>query len=64
MIQVNATEKSKHTYAQTTLLEYIPKIETITINPIENHINCETAGGILRYIYPFMMYEPIWNNSM
>ena len=41
-----------------------PKKYTITVEPLANHINCETNGEIIGYRYLVKMNAPVWTNSM
>ena len=41
-----------------------PQKDTITVEPLANHINCETTGKILGYRDLVNMDAPIWTNSM
>ena len=41
-----------------------PKKYTITVEPLENHINCKTTGKILGYRDLVNMDTPVWTNSM
>ena len=39
-----------------------PKKDTITVEPVSSHINCETTGKILGYRDLVNMDEPVWTN--
>ena len=58
------------TYTTTTNIgsEYIaqldPKTYTITVEPVANHITCETTGKILGSRYLVKMDAPVWKNYM
>ena len=38
--------------------------DTITVDSLANHINCENTRKILGYRDPINMDAPVWNNSM
>ena len=40
------------------------KKDTITMEPLENYINCETNGKTLGYRHLVKMDAPVWTNSM
>ena len=44
--------------------EIEPKTDTITVEPISNHINCKTTGKILGYRDLVKMDAPLWKKSM
>ena len=41
-----------------------PQEYTITVEPLEHHINCEIIGKILGYRDLVKMDAPLWTNSM
>ena len=64
MFKIDATYKIK-THIGIDYFSLIdPKKETITVKPMDNHINCETTEKILGYRYPFKMDALVWTNSM
>ena len=62
MFKMDAAEKMT-TYIVTDYLAHIdPRKDTIAVEPLENHINCETTGKILRYRDPVKLDAPVWKN--
>ena len=62
MLKTNA-EEIITTHKGTDYLTRIdPKIYTITVEQIANHINCETTGKILGYRDLFKVDAPVWTN--
>ena len=62
MIKTDAAEKIT-THKVTDYLACIdPKIYTITVEQIANHINCETTGKILGYRDLVKVDAPVWKN--
>ena len=41
-----------------------PKKDTITVEPVANHITCETTREILGYKDLVKMDPPVWTNSI
>ena len=41
-----------------------PKKDTITVEPVAHHINCETTGKILGYRYLVKIDAPVWKIYM
>ena len=59
------TEEKITTHIGTYYLARIdPKKDTITVEPLENHINCKTTGKILGHRDLVKMDIPVWTNSI
>ena len=58
-------EEKMTTHIGTDYLSHIYPIKyTITVEPLENLINCRTTGKILGYIDLVNIDKPVWKNSM
>ena len=64
MFKMDATEKIKLRIGTDYFACIDAKKETITVTPMENHLNWKITRKILRYRYPVNMDAPVWTNSM
>ena len=63
-VPMEPTEKIKHHRGSEYHSHIEPQKDTITVEPTENHIHCETTRNIWGYKGPVKMDEPVWKNSM
>ena len=62
MFKTDAAEKITTHKGIDYLAHKDPKKHTITLEPIENHINCKTTGKILGYRELVKMDSTVWTN--
>ena len=64
MFKMYAAEKMAPHIGTYYLAHIDSKKDTITVEPLANHINCKTTETILGYRDLFNMDAPVWANSM
>ena len=64
IFQMDMTDTAKTYIGSYYIAHTYPKKDTITVEPLEHHINCETTGKILGYRDLVKMYAPVWKSSM
>ena len=64
MFKMNAEGTIKTQIGTDYLARINPKKDTMTVKPIEKHINCKDTGKILGYIDLVKMDALVWTNSM
>ena len=63
MLEMDVAEKMKTHIGTDYFVRIYPQKETITVEPIENHIDCKTTGKILGYRDLVNMDASVWTNS-
>ena len=64
MLKMDTTDKLKTRIGSDYIARIYSKKDTITVEPLANHINCETTGEILGYRDLVNMDAPVWTNAM